>query len=252
MLEISDKLIVALDVDTIEEAKRFVSVLYPTVRMFKIGSQLFTAYGPEAVKAVGGKGAKVFLDLKFHDIPKTVYSAVASGTASTIAIHPISTGSNEAKMEARARGSVRLPVFMMTLHTLGGAEMLKAAVKGATNKAAELKIKRPYLVGVTVLTSEASGKDTPRIVLERASLARGAGLDGVVCSVSEAPVIRKEFGSDFIIVTPGIRSASEPKDDQKRTATAKEAVEAGANFIVVGRPILKAKDPLTTVNELFG
>jgi len=225
MLDLKEKLIVALDVDTLEKAQNFVDLLLPKVKFFKVGSQLFTACGPEAVKMIGEKGAKVFLDLKFHDIPNTVYSAVASGTS---------------------RGAV----FMMTLHTLGGLEMLKAAVKGASDKAAELKIKKPYLIGVTVLTSESLDVATPEKVLERARLAKDSGLDGVVCAVSEAAMIRKEFGKKFIIVTPGIRPEKSSPDDQKRTSTASDAIKAGSDFLVVGRPILEAKDPLKMIENI--
>lgn len=232
MQEIKDKLIVALDVNTLDEAERLVDKLYPEgIKMFKVGSQLFTAYGPEAVKMVGKKGAKVFLDLKFHDIARTVFSAVTSGTGISC--------------------ELVFPVFMMTVHTEGGINMLKAAVKGATEKAKELNIEKPLIVGVTVLTSESGGKYVKEIVLERAGKAKDAGLDGVVCAVHEAPIIRKEFGKDFLIVTPGIRPKNYKADDQSRVATAQEAIEAGADFIVVGRPILEAKDPLKAIKELM-
>jgi orotidine-5'-phosphate decarboxylase len=247
MQNISDKLIVALDVDTLAEAEKFVNILYPTVKIFKVGSQLFTACGPGAVKMVGEKGGRVFLDLKFHDIPNTVYSATASGTSSCIAAYSIPSGLDEEKIEDHVTEHLCSPVFMMTLHTLGGLEMLKEGVRGAENKAAELRIKKPILVGVTVLTSETV---TPEKVLERAHLAKAAGLDGVVCAVSEASMIRKELGREFIIVTPGIRPKGAKTDDQKRVATAQEAIDAGADFIVVGRPILEAKEPLRAVQDL--
>jgi len=251
MQNISEKLIVALDVDTLKEARHFVATLYPTVKLFKIGSQLFTAYGPEAIKMVGKKGARVFLDLKFHDIPNTVYSAVASGTSSNVRNYSVPTGLKGTKTEDQVKEFVRAPVFMMTLHTLGGIEMLKAAVKGASDKAAELGISRPYLVGVTVLTSEATETVTLEKVLERATLAKETGLDGVVCSVHEAIAVREAFGKDFIVVTPGIRPKGAKTDDQKRVATAQDAITAGADFIVVGRPILEAKDPLRAVEDLL-
>jgi orotidine-5'-phosphate decarboxylase len=225
MLDLKEKLIVALDVDTFEIAQKFVGLLLPKVKFFKVGSQLFTASGPKAIKMIGEKGGRVFLDLKFHDIPNTVYNAAASATSKDA-------------------------VFMMTLHTLGGAEMLKAAVKGASDKAAELKIKKPYLIGVTVLTSETADKDTSRRVLERARLAKDSGLDGVVCAVSEASMIRKEFGKEFIIVTPGIRPEKSGPDGQKRRATAADALKAGSDFLVVGRPILEAKDPLKMIENI--
>jgi orotidine-5'-phosphate decarboxylase len=249
MQNISDKLILALDVETLGEAKRLVDTLYPTVKLFKIGSQLFTAYGLEAVEMVAEKGGKVFLDLKFYDIPRTVFSAVASGTGVSCVLTSIS--SVLPNMPESTRGDSYFPVFMMTVYIQGGKKMLEEAIRGATNKARELKIERPRIVGVTVLTSDEQEEDTTNVVLERAKLAQEAGLDGVVCSVHEAPMIRKAFGKDFIIVTPGIRPKGYPADDQKRTATAAEAIKAGADFIVVGRPILEAKDRLKAVKELI-
>jgi len=251
MPDIKDKLIVALDVGTLEKAKYFVNLLSPKVKFFKVGSQLFTACGHEAVKMIGEKGAKVFLDLKFHDIPNTVYSAVTSGTASSIGIYPIIAGLEGGKIEDQVKEHIQSPVFMMTLHTLGGLEMLKAAVRGAVDKAAELKIKKPYLVGVTVLTSDSASVNTIEMVLERAKLAQQAGLDGVVCSAGETAAVRKAYGKDFIIVNPGIRLKGAKTDDQKRKATAQEAIKAGVDYIVVGRPILEAEDPLKVVGELL-
>ena len=247
MLDVSEKLIVALDVESLEKAKGFVDRLYPTIKLFKIGSQLFTVCGPEAVKMVGEKGGRVFLDLKFFDIPNTVFSGIASGTN-------LSCGSasyTNSGIAARVERAVEYPVFMMTVHTKGGIEMLRAAVKGATDKAKELKITRPFIVGVTRLTSERSEENTQGAVLEAARLAKEAGLDGIVCSALEAPMIRKEFGDDFLIVTPGIRPQGYKSDDQSRVVTAKEAIEAGADYIVVGRPILQAPDPLRAVKEIF-
>lgn len=251
MLNLKEKLIVALDVDTLEKAKHFVDLLSPKVSLFKVGSQLFTACGPEAIKMIGLKNARVFLDLKFHDIPNTVSSAVASGTSSSVTIYPVSTGLESASVEDQAKEVLRFPVFMMTLHTLAGKEALKAAVRGASGKAGELKIKKPYLVGVTVLTSESVDKDTSKLVLERAKLANEAGLDGVVCAVHEASIIREEFGKDFLIVTPGIRPKNYKADDQSRVATVQKAMEAGADFIVVGRPILEANDPVKAIEEML-
>ncbi|MFH0828474.1 MAG: orotidine-5'-phosphate decarboxylase [Candidatus Omnitrophota bacterium] len=227
MCNIKDKLIVALDVDTLDKARSFVDKLYPAVKAFKIGSQLFTACGPQAVKMVTEKGGSVFLDLKFHDIPNTVRSAVLSGV--------------------NLNG-----VFMMTVHIAGGAEMLKKAVEGATEKAGELKIKRPLIVGITVLTSDKSSTGTVGTVLERAELALESGLDGVVCSVHEASAVREICGKDFIIVTPGIRPVGAEAGDQERVSTAQSAIDAGANYIVVGRPILEAPDPLAAVKKLLG
>jgi orotidine-5'-phosphate decarboxylase len=251
MSELKEKLIVALDLDSLEKAENIVETLGNRVKFYKIGSQLFTACGPKAVEMIAKKDKQVFLDLKFLDIPNTVSSAVASGTASSIKIVPIPSGLEEVKADEQVKKYLSFPVFMMTLHTLGGIEMLKEAVKGATEKANELKRQKPYLVGVTVLTSEAANKDTSRTVLERAHLAKDAGLDGVVCAATETKMIREEFGPDFIIVNPGIRAKIAKGNDQKRVTTAKEAIEAGANYIVVGRPILEAKDPLKALDDLL-
>jgi orotidine-5'-phosphate decarboxylase len=244
MQNISDKLIVALDVDTLEKAKYFVDALYPTVKFFKIGIRLFNVCGPEVVKMIGKKGAKVFLDLKYHDIPNTVMAATA--TATNLNFETIRLSNTEGNITKNLEPAV----FMMTVHIQGGRKMLEEAMRGATDKARELKIERPRIIGVTVLTSDEQ-EDTRSIVLERAKIAKEAGLDGVVCSVHEAAAVRKEFGRDFIIVTPGIRPKGYQADDQKRTATASDALAAGADYIVVGRPILEAKDPLKAVQELI-
>lgn len=219
------QLILALDVDNLAQAERLVNLLFPRVKIFKVGSQLFTACGPEAVKMIAKKGAQVFLDLKFHDIPNTVYSAVSCGLADS--------------------------VFMITLHTQGGKKMLEAGLKAAEDKAKKLMIKRPFLLGVTILTSEDRQADTEKLVLARAGLAKEAGLDGVVCSVQEAVGIRKQLGKDFIIVSPGIRPSGYPGDDQSRVATIKQAIEAAVDFIVVGRPILKADNPLHAAEQIL-
>lgn len=240
------ELILALDVDTLDQAKYFVDKLYPKIRIFKVGSQLFTAYGPEAVKMVGKKGAKVFLDLKFHDIPRTVFSAVTSGTG--IACEPVFVSSVSNSKEI-VKESIPFPVFMMTVHTEGDEAMLKESVKGAVEKAKDLNIEKPFIIGVTVLTSESGGEKVKEIVLERARKAKKAGLDGVVCSVHEAAIIRKEFGKDFLIVTPGIRPKNYKTDDQSRVATVQDAINAGSDFLVIGRPILEAKDSLAAAEE---
>ncbi|MBL8013747.1 MAG: orotidine-5'-phosphate decarboxylase [Candidatus Omnitrophica bacterium] len=213
----TNPLIVALDVDTLEESKKLVQSLGDSVDIYKIGSQLFTAYGPQAVRDVTAQGKKVFLDLKFHDIPNTVANAVTSATG--------------------------LGVFMMTVHTIGGQEMMEAAVKAAQAKAVAMKIVRPLIVGVTVLTSAPQEESTQEKVLARANLAYRSGLDGVVASAHEVAVLRREIGKDFVIVTPGIRPAGEDKGDQKRTATPADAMADGSSFLVVGRPIVKASVP---------
>lgn len=240
------QLIVALDVDTKDEAERLVNILCSKVKIFKVGSQLFTTAGPDAVKMISKKGAQVFLDLKFHDIPHTVFQSVSAGTASAVTIASNTTES----LNKGVKEAIKLSVFMMTVHTEGGSEMLKAAVRGATEKARELDIERPFIVGVTRLTSDNNEKATEVEVLEAARLARDSGLDGVVCSALEAPRIREEFGKDFLIVTPGIRPEGYPSDDQSRVATPQRAIEAGADYIVVGRPIIKAEDPLRAAKDI--
>ncbi|MCU0650755.1 MAG: orotidine-5'-phosphate decarboxylase [Candidatus Omnitrophica bacterium] len=225
MQKINDKIIVALDVDTDKQAKRFVDRLHPAVKIFKIGPVLFTAYGPKAIGLVRKKGAEVFLDLKFHDIPNTVAHAV--------------------------RQAARLEVKMLTLHTSGGEEMLMRAAQAAKEESAKLNIKKPFLLGITVLTSDKSAANTKKTVLARARLAKKAGLDGIVCSVHEARAVRKACGKNFIIVTPGIRPKTSRAGDQKRVATAKDAFSAGADYIVVGRPILEAADPLKAARDII-
>ncbi|MFA5361690.1 MAG: orotidine-5'-phosphate decarboxylase [Candidatus Omnitrophota bacterium] len=216
------KLIVALDVDTIVQARKLVNELYPPVGIFKVGSQLFTAAGPRVIEYIRNKGAEVFLELKFHDIPNTVARAV--------------------------RQAVRLEIKMLTVHISGGKEMLSAAVQAAKAEAKFLRRRRPLLIGVTVLTSREAG---PADVLKLAKAGLAAGLDGVVCSAREVRLLRKTIKKKFIIVTPGIRPKTAPGDDQKRTATAKEALTAGSDFLVVGRPILEAGDPRKAVENIL-
>lgn len=249
MPDISDKIIVALDVGTLKEAKHFVELLYPKVRMFKVGSQLFTACGHEAVKTIGQRGARVFLDLKFYDIPNTVFAGVASGTG--IGIDSGSFNIDDERIVTRIKNNVCYPVFMMTVHAQGGMEMLRSAAKGAFEKAKELGVGKPFIVGVTRLTSDEPDENTLDEVLRLAHRVKDAGLDGVVCSAAETRQVRQEFGKDFIIVTPGIRSKSSNEDDQKRTATADEAFSAGSDFLVVGRPILRSRDPLKALEDLL-
>ena len=216
------EIILALDVDTLEEAKDFVDKLYPKIKIFKVGSYLFTAYGPKIIEMLHRKGAEVFLDLKYFDIPNTVAGAVEA--------------------------AVRLKVKMLTLHISGGQEMLEAAVAAARRQAKTLKIARPLLIGVTVLTSQ---KTKPKEVLALAKQGITCGLDGVVCSAQEAIALRREIKKNFVMVTPGIRPDNSGKDDQKRTATVSQAIKAGSDFLVIGRPILKAADPLSQTGELL-
>ncbi len=228
MINSKNKLIVALDVETFDQARKLIDELESTVDIFKVGLQQFTAYGPFVCRYLQAKGKKVFLDLKFHDIPNTVASAVKS--AVNLSVPPEAMTGFE-------------PLFMLTVHTVGGGEMLQAAVKAAHEQAAKLGTKPPLIVGVTVLTSQAKADNMEELVLERAQLAKDSGLDGVVASVEEAAAIRKQFGKDFIIVTPGIRPADASVNDQKRVATPKVAIQSGSSFLVVGRPIVQDQNP---------
>ena len=209
-----ERLIVALDVPALDEARVVVTRLAPVVRWFKVGSELFTAAGPRAVGLVLEQGGRVFLDLKFHDIPHTVRGAVAS--------------------------AVRLGVSMVNVHISGGDEMMRAA--------AESRGSAPvYMIGVTALTSV--DEDVARIV-EMARSAGAAGLDGVVASPRETAAIKAACGAPFVVVTPGIRLSPIASDDQRRTATPAAAVEGGSDFLVVGRPVLTAPDPLEAVERI--
>ena len=222
-------LIVALDFDSLSTALKFAKQVADLVGMFKIGNQLFTAAGPTAVKEISALGPGIFLDLKFHDIPNTVAGAVLSSAAMT-------------------------GVQLVNVHALGGKAMLEAAVQ-AISAGVPMGADRPRLLAVTVLTSmdqkamkEVGITGAPKLrVVKLAQLAKRVGVDGVVASVQEARAIRKACGRDFLIVTPGVRpndkSASAKADDHARTATAAEAIRAGADFVVVGRPILAAPDP---------
>jgi len=221
MKDIQKKIILALDVDDLKHARRVLESIGRSVMIVKVGPALFTAYGPKATDLVRRKGMDVFLDLKFHDIPSTIANAV--------------------------RQAVRLQVKMLTLHVSGGEEMMRAAARSAEEEAVYLKAQKPLLLGVTVLTSEKKGRDTKMIVVSRARLAKKSGLDGVICSVHEAAAVRQACGNKFIIVTPGIRPKDSPLEDQKRVATAHDAFRAGADYIVVGRPILEAQDPIAAV-----
>ncbi|GAC1702012.1 MAG: orotidine-5'-phosphate decarboxylase [Candidatus Acidiferrum sp.] len=219
-------LIVALDFDSLSTAVKFAKQVADLVGMFKIGSQLFTAAGPSAVKEIAALGAGIFLDLKFHDIPNTVAGAVLCAAA--------------------------MPgVQLVNVHASGGSAMMQAAAQ-AISAGVPMGADRARLLAVTILTSMdqktmrevgIGGAPKERAV-KLAELAKKAGADGVVASVQEARAIRKACGRDFLIVTPGVRPASTAQsDDQKRTATPRDAIRAGADFIVVGRPILAAPDP---------
>lgn len=228
-----DKIIFALDVEHFSEAQRWVNLLKDYVGMFKVGKQLFTHAGPKVIDMIRKKGQKVFLDLKYHDIPNTVAKAGAEAT--------------------------RLEVSMFNLHALGGFEMMKKTVETSRSVAKDLGFPRPLILAITVLTSmdEEGIKEVgiqgpiPDEVGRLALLSMKAGLDGVVASPKEIEIIRNRCGEKFLIVTPGIRHPSEKKDDQKRTLSPKEAIAAGADYLVIGRPIKEAKDPLEAVQKII-
>ena len=229
-------LIVALDFDSLKSALSFAKQVSDVVGMFKIGSQLFSNAGPEAVKQVAALGNGVFLDLKFHDIPNTVAGAVLTSAAMT-------------------------GVQLVNVHALGGSAMLQAAAQ-AVSAGVPMGADRPRLIAVTILTSmdqktmrEAGIAGSPLTrAVELARLSKKCGVDGAVASVQEAKAIRKACGRDFLIVTPGVRPAEKAgpktKDDQARTATPAQAIQAGADYIVVGRPIIAAADPRAAVRTI--
>jgi orotidine-5'-phosphate decarboxylase len=222
-----DQLIVALDVESGERALHLVSTLGDVAGAFKIGSRLFTLEGPDFVRTVVGTGTRVFLDLKFHDIPNTVAQAV------------------EAAVETGA--------WMVNVHASGGVPMMQAAAAAALEAAQRIRRPPPLVLAVTVLTSmngatlRDTGVQRPLLdqVVALATMARQAGLHGVVASPQETRAIREACGTDFTIVTPGIRGAAagSATDDQARTMGPAEAVRAGASYVVVGRPIIAAADP---------
>jgi orotidine-5'-phosphate decarboxylase len=227
-----ERIIFALDVEHFSEAQRWVNLLKDQIGMFKVGKQLFTHAGPKVVDMILQKGQRVFLDLKFHDIPNTVAKAGEEAT--------------------------KLNVTMFNLHALGGSEMMKKTVDASRSAAKDLGISKPLILAVTILTS--MSEDTLREVGiggpvadevgRLASLSMKAGVDGVIASPQEIGIIRKACGKDFLIVTPGIRSPSAKMDDQKRTLSPKEAITAGADFLVIGRPIKEAKDPVEAVKKI--
>jgi orotidine-5'-phosphate decarboxylase len=229
-----DQLIVALDVDSGKRALDLAKTLRGVVGAFKIGSQLFTAEGPSIVRALTSRGDRVFLDLKFHDIPNTVAGAIDAAT--------------------------RLGVWMVNVHAAGGSAMMRAARAAADRAAGEMGVSPPLVIAVTVLTS-LSGEDlartgvpdTPIEQVERlARLAQDAGMDGVVASPLEIQAVREACGAKFAIVTPGIRASDAAKDDQTRTLSPREAIAAGASYLVVGRPITAAADPRTAAVKMVG
>ncbi|MBX6351653.1 MAG: orotidine-5'-phosphate decarboxylase [Clostridia bacterium] len=230
-LQAADRVIVALDVGTLAEAERLLDAILPVTRQVKVGMELYTAAGAEAVRLVRRRGGRVFLDMKFHDIPNTVAGAV--------------------------RAAAALGAGMITVHVAGGRRMLEAAVRAAEEAAAEGS-PRPRVLGVTVLTSmnaqdlEETGEVPPlsELVARRIRLAREAGLDGVVCSPLEARLVKAMGGRGFLAVTPGIRPSGAALGDQARAATPATAIANGADYIVVGRPVTKAPDPAAAARAI--
>jgi orotidine-5'-phosphate decarboxylase len=228
-----ERLILALDVEDLEKVKSLVSLLAGEVEMFKVGKQLFTHAGPAVVKLIQEMGGEVFLDLKFHDIPTTVAKASVEAT--------------------------RLGVKMFNVHASGSLEMMRLTVNEVRRVCRQEGLRRPVMLAVTVLTSLGKN-DLKRVgvngevadqVVRLALLTREAGMDGVVASPQEVARIRAACGRRFIIVSPGIRSQRGKRDDQRRVMTPEEAVRAGVDYIVVGRPIVEAKDPLSAAREMI-
>lgn len=228
-----NRILVALDVDRAERALALADALRGSVGGYKIGKQLFTAEGPSIVRALAERGDRVFLDLKFHDIPNTVAGAV--------------------------RAAVATGAWMVNVHCWGGRVMMRAAAEAAADEAARTGRPKPLVIGVTVLTSldEAAlaevgaSRGVMDQVLHLARLAQEAGLDGVVASPLETIAIRRQAGPDFCIVTPGIRAAGQQgTDDQARTLSPADAVRAGASYLVVGRPITAAPDPRAAADAI--
>jgi orotidine-5'-phosphate decarboxylase len=233
MDEARKRLIFALDVDCFEEAEKWVRLLQGKVGIFKVGKQLFTRCGPAVVKMVRDAGGEVFLDLKYHDIPNTVAMAGAE--------------------------AARLGVRMFNVHALGGRQMMEQTVAEVDRIYPRGHAERPLLLAVTILTS--SNDQTLReIGIERpvaemvprlAALAQQAGFDGVVASPLEVQLIREACGADFAIVTPGVRPAFSSRDDQKRVTTPADAIAAGADYLVIGRPISAAADPVAAAELIL-
>ena len=230
---IKNPIIVALDVPSAESALKLAEQVAPAVGAFKIGKELFVSAGPDIVKRVRATGASVFLDLKFHDIPNTVAKAVAAAT--------------------------RLDVQMLTIHTSGGGEMMRAAEKSAQETAKSLGMPAPLVLGVTVLTSSDANTlaeigcetNVGHQVERLAALAVKSGLRGLVCSPLEIADLRQILPPHIQLVTPGIRTGVEKSDDQKRTLSPCEAIQAGASWLVIGRPIYAAENPRAAAEKIL-
>jgi orotidine-5'-phosphate decarboxylase len=232
MTNMKERLIVALDVDTKDEVRRLVKMLGPYVGMFKVGLQLFTSLGPAIFELIQEAGGKVFVDLKLHDIPNTVAQA--------------------------SRVLTGYGVDMLNVHASGGLYMMEKAREAVEEEALAKGLVKPKLIAVTILTSlgekdlEQIGLGTPQeSVVRFAKLTKKAGLDGVVASPQETKLIRQACGNDFLTVTPGVRPLNSQVGDQKRITTPQEAIRAGSSYLVIGRPITAAVDPLAAVQQII-
>lgn len=222
------KIIVALDYADAESARKLVNQLDPALCRLKVGKELFTAVGPQFIEELTRENFGVFLDLKFHDIPNTVAKACSAAS--------------------------NLGVWMLNVHASGGLEMMQAARQAVNNSDT-----KPFLIAVTVLTSMNQAglnqvgiqTDLATHVLNLAKLTQQAGLDGVVCSALEATALRSQLGNDFCLVTPGIRPAHTNQDDQSRVVTPAEALKNGASYLVIGRPITQAANPLKALEAIY-
>ncbi|MBM3236426.1 orotidine-5'-phosphate decarboxylase [Candidatus Poribacteria bacterium] len=241
----SEKLIVALDVANLNYAYRLVGQLADCVQMFKIGNQFFTSFGPAAVRMLLENQKRIFLDLKFHDIPNTVARAAEAATE---------------LCSLRSPTTSSYGVDMFNVHAAGGTVMMRAAAEATKARAEQLSVPKPLVLGVTMLTSIdekqfQSDFETARKLIDQvayfAELAQRAGLDGVVASPHEIDVIRKTCGEDFVIVTPSVRPSWAAKNDQSRVMTPAEAIARGANYIVVGRPIYASPNPKEAVLKIL-
>ena len=232
-MELKERIIIPLDVESREVARGLIAELGDSVGAFKIGLQLFTTAGPDLVREISRAGHRVFLDLKFHDIPNTVENAAIE--------------------------AARLGVWMLNVHALGGSEMMRRSVDAVSGVCVRESLTKPRIIAVTVLTSSDANelrevgieREVPDEVLNLARLTAKCGLDGVVASALEAKPIKQAVGSDeFLVVTPGIRKTSETNDDQKRVMTPAEAVSNGSDFLVIGRPITNAVDKRAAVESI--
>lgn len=232
-MDCKERLIVALDVDTLQEVESLVTKLHPYVGMFKVGLQLYTSLGPKIIESIKDKGGKIFCDLKLHDIPNTVAQS--------------------------SRVLTGLGVDLLNVHASGGRKMMEAAAEAVENEASKRGITKPSLIAVTVLTSLGTedlkeiglGKEPAEVVGNWAQLAKSSGLDGVVSSPKEAALIKELCGDEFLIVTPGIRPAGSNVFDQKRITTPSDALKVGATHLVVGRPITNAPDPALAAKNIL-